>query len=630
MQKLKKVLGYPIFQNTTFLAIVWFVLVLVGYLGRLHKPIVNNYLIFSRSFWHSWMQQPLYLEYPAEYRDLFLYGIPFTSLIAPFALLPDAIGCLLWNIASCFLLFWGIKQLKLEKWKFAFIILFSANELFSPILSYQYNIAIAGMIIFSYALIEQKKDFWAALFIMLGTMTKIYGIVGLAFFFFSKRKLHLLVGMLCWGAVLFVLPMLYSSPQYVLSQYEEWLHILLYKNELNTFCSYTNVSLLGMVRKITHVTTYSDLWIIVPGLILFAAPYFRLNQYNYKKFRLLYLSSALLFLVLFSTGTESNGYIGAIIAVAIWYVNTPTRQTTPVLNTTLLVFCFILTSLSPTDLFPREFRKEYIVPYALKALPCVLIWLKIVWEQLTQNFSEPLTSRSACKIESVDVVLPCHNPANGWEQVLIDKHAELTKSLGLPVRFIVVNDGSLHGVTSEAIGRLQASLPNTVFVNNKENRGKGAAVRDGLVHADSSVVLYTDYDFPYEIHSVCDVVNLLREGYDIVIANRNKTYYSELTLKRKIMSYASRFLNYILLGLTHTDTQGGLKGFNQRGKFYLEHTRIDRFLFDTEFIYKASKDDGIFIAETSVNLRENVVLPNMRKGVLVEEFKNLLTIAWRG
>ena len=94
-------------------------------------------------------------------------------------------------------------------------------------------------------------------------------------------------------------------------------------------------------------------------------------------------------MVLFSTGTETYGYLTAMIAVGIWYVKTPTQATTLVLKLFLLLFCFLMTSLSTTDLFPRFIRMDYVKPYALKALPCTLIWLKIVWEQLTQDFVRP-------------------------------------------------------------------------------------------------------------------------------------------------------------------------------------------------------------------------------------------------
>ena len=67
------------------------------------------------------------------------------------------------------------------------------------------------------------------------------------------------------------------------------------------------------------------------------------------------------------------------------------------------------------------------------------------------------------------------------------------------------------------------NLPNTIIVDNKINQGKGAAVRDGIAHSDSELALYTDYDFPYKIESVCQVIKYLEEGYDVVVANRNHT-----------------------------------------------------------------------------------------------------------
>lgn len=370
--------------NPLYLAILWIGMVLVR---TFLKSIDNNYFIFSHSFKHAVDGLSLYAEYPKEYGDLFLYGIPFTAVIAPFAILPPLLGSMLWCLANVMLLFFAIKQLGLERWKFAFVILFCTNELFTSLIAQQYNIAVAGMIILSFALIEKKKDFWAALLIMFGTMTKLYGIVGLAFFFFSKRKWVLIGGLLFWGIFLFLLPMIYSSPEYVMNSYREWAEILLYKNSMNAFCDYTNISFLGMVRKISQAAQYSDLWLIIPGLILFATPYLRINQYQYNRFRLHFLSSVLLFMTLFSTGTENWGYIGCIAGVGIWYVNTPTKNKTPILNNILLIFCFILTSLSPTDIFPTSVYRSLVVPYALKALPCTLIWFKIIWEQLTQDFS---------------------------------------------------------------------------------------------------------------------------------------------------------------------------------------------------------------------------------------------------
>jgi hypothetical protein len=52
----------------------------------------------------------------------------------------------------------------------------------------------------------------------------------------------------------------------------------------------------------------------------------------------------------------------------------------------LLVFAIVVTVFSPSDLFPRFLRVNYIIPYKLKALPCVLIWLKIIYEIISRKF----------------------------------------------------------------------------------------------------------------------------------------------------------------------------------------------------------------------------------------------------
>jgi hypothetical protein len=53
-----------------------------------------------------------------------------------------------------------------------------------------------------------------------------------------------------------------------------------------------------------------------------------------------------------------------------------------------MVFVFILSSLSPSDLFPAFLRKQYVQPYALKALPVVLVWFQLCYEMLTRDYSK--------------------------------------------------------------------------------------------------------------------------------------------------------------------------------------------------------------------------------------------------
>lgn len=372
---------HPLFSDYRTLFALWIALALISAILKSN----NNFLIFRYVFWHTINELPLFASYPLEYWDVNHYGPFFSLVIAPFAVLPVRWGLTAWLVTLAASLYLAIRYLPIEKRGRIFILWFCAHELLTGLFMAQFNIAIGAIVVGAFILIERERDIWAAFLIMLGTFVKIYGIVGLAFFFFSRHRWRFALWLGVWAILFFVLPMLISSPEYVVSQYVAWWQELAVKNQQNLFATMQNVSLLGMVRKISGVATYSDLWIIAAGLILFALPYLRFSQYKHLPFKLFILSSVLLFVVLFSTGSESSSYIIALVGVGIWYIASPWRRSK--WDIALVVFAFILTSLSPSDLFPAYLRREFVHPYALKALPCVLIWGKLTYELLTRNFS---------------------------------------------------------------------------------------------------------------------------------------------------------------------------------------------------------------------------------------------------
>jgi hypothetical protein len=139
-----------------------------------------------------------------------------------------------------------------------------------------------------------------------------------------------------------------------------------------------------MVHRTTGLQ-FSDLWLILPGMLLFAIPYLRLSQYRHVAFRQTLLASVLMFVVLFSTGSESSGYIIALVGVVIWYTAAPWQR--GAWDVALLVFVFVLSSLSPSDLFPAYLRREWVQPYALKALPVTVVWLRLCWEMAVRDYA---------------------------------------------------------------------------------------------------------------------------------------------------------------------------------------------------------------------------------------------------
>lgn len=389
MQKLSRLVYnkpfvYFLFFGLSFLIVLKQILVHQGF---------NNYTIFKYNFFHTLHQQNLYALYPEHYYDLNHYGPIFSLIIAPFTLLPDSIGILLWVLFNAFVLFKGIQFLPLKDNQYVIVLLICAHELMTASASQQTNPMVAGLIILSYNFIKREQDFWAALMIVLGTFIKLYGIVGLAFFFFSNHKLKFIAGMAFWSIVLFVLPMIISSPSFIIQTYKDWYHDIVDKNAANENSIMQDICVMGFFRKVLNYPGLKNTIIIIPALVVFGLSYLRIKSFKSTAFQLLILSSALIFAVIYSSGSESPTYIIAFAGVAIWYVNLDRPVTR--LEIILLVLALIITSLSPSDLFPKYIRNTYIKPYKLKAIPCLLIWLKIIYETLTRHFipSEPTPER---------------------------------------------------------------------------------------------------------------------------------------------------------------------------------------------------------------------------------------------
>ena len=383
--KLQAFFHKPFFSNPRTLFGLWTLLAVVAGLTKIAPHRHNNFLIFRGVFWHTIQKLSLYDFYPTEYNDHNHYGPVFSLVIAPFAVVPDAIGLLLWLVVLALGMYYAVRRLPLEEGRQIFLYWFCAHELLTALQMQQFNIAIAAIIIGSFAAIEKGREVTAAFLIVLGTFVKLYGVVGLAFFFFVKRKPRFILALIGWSVICFVAPMLISSPEYVVGQYVEWYERLAAKNGENTFSLMQNISLLGMIRKASGSASYSDLLVILPGLALFGLPYLRFGQYRHLAFRYAILSSVLLFVVLFSTGSESSTYIIPFAGIALWYTTSPWKRSG--WDVALLVFAFVLSSLSPSDLFPRSLREAYVLPYALKALPPTLIWLRLSYELLTRDYA---------------------------------------------------------------------------------------------------------------------------------------------------------------------------------------------------------------------------------------------------
>jgi hypothetical protein len=378
-------------KRIPLVAIIWFALALIAVFSEVLRESPNNYLIFKYVFWHVIEQKHLYIGYP-EYVDVNHYGPLFSLLIAPFAVLPDKFGCILWALANAAFLYYAITRLRLSQKNKCIIIGITAIEMMTSIHSVQFNPMVGAWLILAYVLVEDEKDFWATLFIAAGFLIKIYGVAGLLFFVFSKHKTKFVLSFIFWSAVLFCLPMIFSSASYILNCYKEWIERLVEKDKLNaggfSSAGYQDISVMGMVRRITGDPTISNLLFIAPAAVMILAPLLRFKQYASVKFRLSYLAIVLITVVIFSSSAESSTYVIALPGACLWYIFH--RKNYKLASNIMLVILFLLTILSPTDLVPGYLKDHFIRAYSLKALPCFIIWLWLITDVMFKNFVSPV------------------------------------------------------------------------------------------------------------------------------------------------------------------------------------------------------------------------------------------------
>lgn len=177
---------------------------------------------------------------------------------------------------------------------------------------------------------------------------------------------------------------------------------------------------------------------------------------------------------------------------------------------------------------------------------------------------------------------------------------------------IFVDDGSADGcgdtvaASHEKDGRVR-------LCRYTPNRGKGYAVRTGVLAAEGDIILFTDCDNAYGEEAIGRLAEVMEEsGADVVVGSRNlsKDGYDGYTFLRKIASKAYIKVIAVAAGFKLSDSQCGIKGFRADvAKKIFSNCEVDRFAFDLEVIMIATKL-GAVIGEMPVkiiNHRESTV-----------------------
>jgi dolichyl-phosphate beta-glucosyltransferase len=185
----------------------------------------------------------------------------------------------------------------------------------------------------------------------------------------------------------------------------------------------------------------------------------------------------------------------------------------------------------------------------------------------------------------LSVVVPAFHEADTIGATVARLRADLdTVAAYGGLEIVVVDDGSQDG-TAEAAEAAGAD----VVIRHERNRGKGAAVRTGVLAASGRTVAFTDADLAYSPDQIPGLVALVEDGWDVVVGSRRHTDTTTLVRARRIREIGGRAINLltraVLLG-QYRDTQCGLKAFrSDAARLIFSRSMVDGFAFDVEVFH---------------------------------------------
>ena len=205
----------------------------------------------------------------------------------------------------------------------------------------------------------------------------------------------------------------------------------------------------------------------------------------------------------------------------------------------------------------------------------------------------------------LSIIIPAFNEESRLPSYLSSIITYL-KSRGGPSEIIVVDDGSQDG-TVAAVLALTTGCPSLRLIPLGSNKGKGFAVRTGMLAAKGDLRLFCDADGATPIEELQRLERALSSDIDIVIGSRAIRHTEcrvEGTLHRKYIGFIYNRLVTLLAVRGFYDTQCGFKLFRGAAADTLFAAQtLNGFGFDVEVLFLARKW-GYTIGEVPVNWQD--------------------------
>jgi hypothetical protein len=356
----------------------------------------GNFEIFRTASRHLVSGQDLYAEYPAEHTDRFKYSPTFALLFQPFAWIPWPIALLGWNLLNGLLLFVAVERvLPARRALLAQALLLL--EVLRGMQNAQSNALVSALIVLAFVAMERGRVWRAALSVALGVCVKIFPLAALTFAIPRRRAMRIGFATAAIGAGLVALPLVLLSPAALAAQYQSWRAVE------STDALQRWFSVMELFHRITGVAVPNWPIQLVGTLALLAPLAIRRDRWDDARFRLLYLCSLLLYVVLFNHQAERASYLIAFTGATIWFASGRVAGWRTWLYGTAALTIPLMSTLVPG----AWLRTEAATTYRL-ALPCLAIWLVVQHELLRRahNVARAATTSDQLGVDvELDVAL---------------------------------------------------------------------------------------------------------------------------------------------------------------------------------------------------------------------------------
>ncbi len=227
----------------------------------------------------------------------------------------------------------------------------------------------------------------------------------------------------------------------------------------------------------------------------------------------------------------------------------------------------------------------------------------------------------------LSVIIPAYNEVERLPSTLKDAHVWLVKHLTHDFEILVVDDGSSDD-TCKSVRQLMNNMPELSLIEQMQNKGKGAAVRRGMLAAKGDIHVFMDADHSTHIREIKRVFTSLetQPEKEVIIASRqhpDSDISQHQSWLREHMGKSFNLLMRLATGIDMPDTQCGFKAFTTKASQQIFSVqKLDGFSFDVEVLFLAARMH-YHVAEIPV---EWINEPNSKVRMLIDPLKMFIDI----